>query len=393
MSTLFRWKGLQDQQPTQGVLLARNQRDLSAQLNARKIVFISAQRLGTHKRLTLAEMLFLFEQLCPLLHSGIPLLESIQMIADNEKSSRLNNTLKLLSTEISSGRKISETIAQYLPAKEQNIAKMLALGEHNGSLNEMLEKILHQKNREQQVRKRMIQAMIYPGFLGIISVAVMLMLTLWIVPEFQYTYAQMGMTLPFHTQMTMLFSQFLLEYGLLILVLFLGGCFVLRVLLSYSKSMQWFIAQIQLRCPIVGKLYQAYCLRHFSSNLNISYQAGMPIGESLAWLANTSPQPVYRAALKQLQTRVNNGMNLKQALQNTAFFPTLVVQFVDVGERSGTLAHGLKSIEKYYDNQLETATSRLLTLFEPLLIVFIALGIGWIVVTMYLPIFNLGYTF
>ncbi len=393
MTHFFQWQGIQDKHSVQGVLTAKNHADLAKKLNARHITLVSARKLKARKQFNTADLLLLFEQLLPLLRSGIPLLESIQMIATNETSNKRKHLLKMFADEMAGGRKISEILENHLSKKEKSIAKILALGEHNGCLTDMMEKLMTQKNRERQVRKRFLQALTYPAFLAVISVAVMLVLTVWIVPEFEKTYAQMQMTLPVYTQITVAFSHALIQHGFSIAMVLLGSIVVLRIVVPLARPLQYFIAQMQLHLPCIGKLYKAYHLRHFASNLGVSYQAGMPINEALTWLCNTTPQHVYRQALKQLQQQVSNGVGLKKAIENTPFFPTRVLQFIAVGERSGHLEEALHSIEKYYDEQLETSIARLLSLLEPVLIVWIAICIGWIVVTMYLPIFNLGYAF
>ena len=393
MSYLFRWQGLQEKQTKQGILAAKNVRELTRQLNKRQIILLSARKLGRYKHLKIANLLPLFEQLCPLLKAGVPILESMQMIASTETTNKRNHLMKLLIDEISGGKKMSETIACYLDNKEQSTAKLLALGEHNGQLIFMLEKLIQQKQREQKMKKRLIQALIYPSFLAVVSLGVMLILTLWVVPQFEQTYANMSMKLPFSTQLTLAASNILLQYGHIIAAGLVVGIVILHIAVSIFDSLRQLIARLQMACPILGKLYQAYCLRHFASNLKISYQAGMPISESLAWLHQTTAQHVYGSALHRLYTQVSQGASLKKALQNTTFFPLRVVQFVAVGEQSGQLEESLLSIEQYYDDQLETHSARLLALFEPCLIVWIAICIAWIVVTMYLPIFNLGYAF
>ncbi len=391
MATLFEWEGVQNNSRIRGKCFAESMTDLANQLGERKILLCSARRRITKHKLSNKQANFVLEQLFALLRAGIPILKTLEIITSNEKSPRLVNALEQIKQEISAGSKLSDAIAMQLPDREKTTAKILALGEHNGCLIITMERLLKQKQKEREIRDQFVQATIYPLFLGIVSFSVMLLLTVWVVPEFKQTYSGMGAELPFYTRVTIAISEIIVERWLFVVTIIGMAIMIIMALLRYSKSAKWFLSRLQLQLPILGSLLSSYFCHHFASNMRTAYQSGMPLSDSLAWLPQTSAHPGYRAALKSIQADTHRGVSLHQAIKNSAFFPTIVEQFISIGEHSGSLDDALKRIEQHFAERLEITTKHFLKIFEPAMITLIALCVGWIVITMYLPIFNLGY--
>ena len=391
MPVLFEWQGLQKNQRVHGESFAESKADLANQLGTKRILLCSAHRRSARRPLSVKQVYQLLERLLALLRAGIPLLQALAIMSGSEKSPAMAQAIAHIRQNIAAGNKLSDVIATQLPSKEKTTARLLALGERNGCLVLAMQRLLKQKHQARKIRERCVQASIYPLFLGIVSFGVMLLLTLWVVPEFEKTYAQIGAVLPLYTRMTIAVSKTLLTHGVSVAATCGGVMLVAATLLRYSQTAQWLFARLQLRTPILGNLLLGYFCHHFASHMRIAYQTGMPLTESLQWLPQTSTHPGYRAALKSIRDDTLRGVSLRQAVRNSGFFPAVVEQLISIGEHSGALSNALEHIERHYAEHLETTVSRLLKMLEPAMIVLIACGVGWVVITMYLPVFDLGY--
>lgn len=391
VAVLFEWHGLQNNRRIRGKSFARNKTDLADQLKEKKILLCLARRCMVQRQLSVKQVYLLLEQLLMLMRSGIPLLQALEIMSDTAKSTVSANAIEHIRQNISAGNKLSDAIAPQLPDKEKTTARFLALGERNGCLILAMERLLKQKRQEKKIRDQFVQAMIYPLFLSAVSFSVMLLLTVWVVPEFKKTYAEIGAALPLYTRMTITVSEVILVHGLSIAAVTGVTIILIAALLHYSRTAQWLFARLQLRVPILGSLLLDYFCHHFASHMRIAYQSGMPLSESLMWLPQTSSHPGYRAALKSMYADTQRGISLRQAIRNSTFFPAVVEQLISIGEHSGSLNDVLEHIEQHFAEHLETTVNRLLKMLEPAMIVLVAFSIGWIVITMYLPVFDLGY--
>ena len=393
MSGLYHWQGIsKDGVRVRGQCAAENIDALSKRLADKQIILSSARRGGRMRPLSSQQAYFLLEQILTFLRSGLPLLKALEIIRHGEKNPRAAAALDAIIQRIKSGRSLSHSLASQLAENKKIAVAVLSFGERNGRLTETIERFLIQEKKQQQIRSQLAQAAIYPSFLGGVSVAVMLLLTVFVIPEFKRTYEEMGVTLSIYTRITTGFADVILEHGLVFLTTAASVVTAIALLKRISPRVKWLLAAMQMRLPVIGILMQSYFCRHFAANVGMAYQSAMPLSEALAWLPKTASHVGYCAALKQIHDEINRGTSLYQAVAGSDFFPSLFVQLIQTGEHSGALGNMLEKIEHHYDGHLEHCTKRLIKILEPAMILAVAACAGWIVITMYLPIFNIGFT-
>ena len=390
--TAFYWRGIgADKKYTKGICYAKNNDDLRKQLLKKHILLCHSRKKLFGNNLSSKQISFILGQLLTFLRAGMPILKSLEMICDNEKSRQVACKIEDIKNKIETGGKLSDSLAFQTSPKENVMLEILAVGERSGHLVTVLERLIQQREQEEDIRNQLKRAVTYPLFLIITAITVMVVLMLWVVPEFKQVYENMETALPAYTMNTIMVSNMLKDHGITIIVgLFLLGGF-LTVLKNTVPYIGWLFAKLQLRIPITGSLLTIYFCRHFASNMKLVYQSGMPLEESLRWFSKSGIHPVYCAALKNIQQNINRGQSLNQAIKQSKFFPIFFYQIIQAGEHSGALEQALHKIEQHYDEKLKNRINTMIQLIEPILITGIAVCAGWLMMTIYLPIFNLGF--
>ena len=388
---LFYWHGIdQNQTYVKGSCVARNLNDLKQQLLKRQVLLCKSQRKLWNNKLTTKQTTFVLNQMLTFLHAGIPIIKTLEMIRDNQESQSFSQHIDDLKNKIEAGESLSSSLMYQVSPKEKIMIEMMRVGERSGHLIRVLEHLIKQREKEQRIRGKLKRALIYPSFLIVASIAIVSILMVWAIPEFKQTYESMGAALPKHTANTIYLSLLIKTYGAQVavaLTLFVLSIAYLRRKIPY---LEWVLAKLQLRTPLLGTLIRTYLYRHFAANIYLAYQAGIPLEEALSWLVSSAVHPVYCHQLDNVRQSIRRGKNLHTAIQDCGFFSNFIFQVIQAGEHSGTLNQSLEKIEQHYNDNLENAVKVVMQLIEPILITGIAICVGWLIVSIYLPIFNLG---
>lgn len=389
---LFDWRGLAaDGLPRSGRTTAHDLEELSQRLADDGVTLLKARPRRAPMRFTAPTAYRFLEQLSSLLTAGVPILEALNLIRQDETSRRLDAIFCGVLENVESGLPLSESLAPFIKRGDRIILQALALGERSGKFDEVLTRLLVQRKKAVRARSQLTRAAVYPAVLTFISTAVVILMMVWAVPEFSAIYADFGAALPAYTLAVVSLSDFIIANGLSATAWFAAAAGVLFAAQRASPPLRRTLAQVQLHLPVAGRLLRIRFYRRFATDVNLVYRAGMPLGEALSWLLSTSEHPRYRDALERVCESVSRGSSLNEALAAARFFPPFIIQTVRVGENSGSLEQAFERIEGFYDDALENATDKLVKLFEPLLIALLSLIIGALVVAMYLPMFNLGF--
>ena len=390
-SQLFSYRGL-EQQKTRvvGLLYAVDKDDLSRRLAERNIYLLSCRRRPWPRPMNSGEMIWLLDQLQLLLQAGLPVPEALRALQTHAPQ-RLQAILAGVLDMVESGYGLAAGLKPYLCAQAQVVSQLIKIGEQNGQLPIILEKLVAENRHSLQIKQNIIQSLAYPIMLSIIAVCIVSAMMVWVIPEFKKIYAGLGASLPIYTTITIQLSEWLTGYGGQIIVAVLAGGGLLAVVMHKHAGTRWLWARASLSLPFFGKLQRVYLCRRFAGHLRIIYHSGVSLNEAFAWLTATSNQAVYCLALKRIHQDLSHGHSLQHAIHRSGFFPTLVEQMITSGENSGSLEQALARIETFYGANLQSMASQLPRLLEPILIVFIAIAVAWILVSLYLPIFNLGF--
>jgi len=265
---------------------------------------------------------------------------------------------------------------------------MVRAGEVGGALDSVLLRLADTIEKQVELRRKVKSAMTYPLVVAILVLTIVAAMLLFVIPMFQGIYAQLGGTLPPPTQILINISKICRKFFILIFLAEVGGAFAFRRWINSEDGRKRWDA-IKLKMPIFGKLVRKTALARFSRTLSALVRSGVPILESLDIVADTSGNHVVATAVRETQSAVKRGDPLSKKLEEHPVFPPMVVQMMYVGEETGALDEMLDKIADFYDQEVEATVDALTSLIEPLLIVVMGVCVGGMIISLYLPMFNI----
>ncbi len=354
--------------------------------------FVSRARVSSkrHARVTTDDRVALFQQLATLISSGTPLLESIQVCAQQSESTKLQETLDEIAERISSGSPLHAAMAEYPNVFETHWVNVIQTGEAAGKIGLVLHE-LNQKIREQrEARRQLMGALAYPIILSIVSVIAITVLLSFVVPTFASMFAEMGSELPQLTQFVVNLSDFVVHYGIFVAAGLFGLGLGFRQYLKTELGRRRTTA-VALSVPLLGELLVYSAMYRFASGLALLLKSGVPMLEALNTLAGVFHlSPIYRDAVVHAQEKVAAGAPLADSLQDTNLFTNMMTSMVHVGEESATLAGVMEQTAPYYKERMQNIVTKLTKLMEPTIIVIMGAAIAVVMMSIYLPMFEMA---
>ncbi len=345
----------------------------------------------THgKKLTAKDNALLLRQLSTLLNANIPVVQSLDMVAQAQVNASGKTMLLTIKKDIESGTSFSKALRHY-PANFSPLScNLLAAGEQAGSLDQMLDRVASYAEKSESLKKKIKKALTYPA--AIISIAFFITagLLVFIIPTFKQVFDGFNAELPAATRAVIGLSDALRHYGWIALIGFGLSLYLLKN--SYQKNSN-FVAKVDklsLRLPIIGNILEKAAIARFARTLATTFAAGLPLVDALQSVAAATGNAVFSNATLHIRDEVSQGLKIQRALNNTHLFPSLVVQMVGVGEDSGSLELMLGKVADLYEEDVNHAVDNLSTLLEPLLMLILGVLIGGLVIALYLPLFKLG---
>jgi type IV pilus assembly protein PilC len=335
------------------------------------------------------ELVVFTRQLATLIDAGLPLLRSMNILHAQLKPSKLRDTLEEMTEDIQSGTTFSEALAKHPKVFDRLYVNMVRAGEIGGMLEVVLNRLADYAEKRQALKRRVRGAMIYPIAVMIIAAGVVGFLMVRVVPVFAEIYADFGGTLPGPTQFLVLASNFMVTSWWLILV-YISSTLIFFKILFKIPAVQRIRDRVVLKVPLISGLVVKIAVARFSRTLGTLIASGVPILQALKIVKETIGNVVIQAAIDQVHDSIREGETIAAPLEECGVFPPMVVNMIDVGEETGSLDAMLMKVADTYDAEVEASVSALLTMMEPMIIVFLGFIVGYIVVALYLPIFMLG---
>lgn len=379
---------------------ARNPKQLRESLEEQGFHVFSVRRRLVDSLLSLAgsrgewtgrRFLSFNQELIVLLRSGLPILQVLDTIIDRLESGQMYDVLREVREDIRGGSSLSEAFGKFPHCFPHLYLASIKAGEKTGDLPVTLGRYIGYQKRVEAIRSKVKNAAFYPLLLTISVVVVVLFLMLFVVPRFTQVYADAQVDLPFMTKFLVTIANGLGQ-SLPILVPVLVGMAILLPMFFRTERGAYIIDRIKLKLPFVGKLVNQYGLLSFCRTVGTTVSSGIPIVESLRMSRATLNNRIYEEKMVAAIRKVEEGTGLADALEQTGFFSGIALRMISVGETSGSLADMLTDVADYYESEVEYQLERLTSLIEPAMMVGMGLLIGGIVVSMYLPIFQLGET-
>jgi len=335
------------------------------------------------------ELVIMTRQLSTLIDAGLPLLRSINVLIAQLKPSKLRDILREIRDDIQAGSTFSEGLAKHPKEFDRLYVNMVRAGEVGGMLEVVLQRLATFMERRQALKRRVKSAMVYPVAVLVVAVGIVWFLLSYVVPEFAVIFEDFGAKLPWMTQFLIKCGDFA-RFEWWKVALYFNGTIITIKVLSKIHTVKRITDRVVLRIPLVGDLITKVAVARFSRTLGTLITSGVPILQSLRITKETIGNEVIENAIQKVHDSIKEGDTIAAPLDESKVFPPMVVNMIDVGEETGSLDAMLMKVADIYDAEVEAAVEALLALMEPVMIVILGFICGFIVISMYLPIFSLA---
>ena len=332
-------------------------------------------------------------QIATMMASGVPMVQSFDIIADGQKNVRFKNILLDVKQTIEGGSSLSEALGRYPVQFDELYCNLVHAGETSGVLDTVLDTVATYKERTEGIKKKIKKALFYPMMVLAVVFLVILIMLLFVVPVFSKTFEDAGAELPAPTQMLVSASTFMQSYWWVVI-----GTIVITIasfIFFKKRSLKFahFLDRMALKMPVMGSIVRNSAIARFARTLGVTFHAGVPLVEALDAVAGATGSSVYSSAVLQMRDDISVGHQLQLAMKQTGLFPNMVVQMTAIGEESGALDNMLFKVAEFYEEEVSNAVDTLSTLLEPIIMVVLGTIVGGMVIALYLPIFKLAGTF
>lgn len=394
---LARWKwigiGPQDR-PLSGEMIGRSKADIAAELTKQHIVIRRITKKGGlgggSGRINANDIMVFARQMATMIRAGIPLLQALQVVAESLRKPAMVALVQHMMGDVSSGSSFSDALRRHPKHFDRLFINLVDAGEQSGALDRMLDRIATYKEKVESLKARVKKALWYPTAVMTIGIAVTMLLLIKVVPEFESMFQSFGAELPPLTQMTVNLSELAQRFWLVALGAVIATICLIKISIQRSPKVAYRMHALLLRLPIIGDIMHKSALARFSRTLATTFASGVPLVEGLETAAGATGNKVYERAVAQTRQDVATGQQLHFAMRMTNRFPPLAIQMVSIGEESGSLDTMLNRVADYFEEEVDNKVDALTSLMEPIIIVVLGILVGGVVVSMYLPIFELG---
>ena len=335
------------------------------------------------KKLTL-----LCSQLAIELRAGLPLVSSLRLVAENEEDKKIKRILSEVADDVHAGNGLADSFAARGPGLPRTFIETVRAGEESGKLDETFEKLQKYYENADAVSSKVASAMVYPAMLISVAVIVVAIIMLKAVPVFEDTFSSMGNELPLPTKLLIAMSNFLVDNILLIIAVIAAAGLAL-FFYGRTDSGRHVYARLMLTFPGVNLVNRMNAASQFSSTLSTMLSSGLPLVSAARITANTSDNLLIAEDIEKAVTGVIEGNRLADGLDKSQWFPALLKEMVTVGEETGKLESTLDVVSDYYTKEVDVAVKRALDILNPVITIVLALIVVFILLSVYLPLFNM----
>ena len=345
--------------------------------------------LNFRKRVSTKSLVVFTRQLSTLIAAGLPLVKALRTLYDQLEPGTLKDIIKNIAGEVESGTNFSEALSRFPRVFPEFYANMIKAGELGGMLEGILKRLSEFLDKNQRLKEKIKSALMYPAFVMLVAVLILIMLMIFVIPTFTNMFAELGGALPLPTKVLITTSEIIRRAWFLIPVI------PVIIVVSYRSlvkniNRRFVVDKIKLRIPVVGVLIQQVCVARFSRTLGTLLTSGVPILDALQTVKDTVGNEFIARSVLQVRDSIKEGESVSGPMEASKAFPPLVVKMINIGEETGQLDKMLIQIADNFEEEVDVAITGLTSLLEPLLIVFMGLVVGFIVISMFMPLFSLA---
>ncbi len=328
-------------------------------------------------------------QFATMIDAGLPIVQCLNILTEQSESKLLRRTIRIIQQDVEGGSTLADALAKHPKIFDDLYVNMVQAGEAGGVLNTILNRVALFIEKATKLKRKVKGAMIYPTTIIGVAVVVVAILLIFVIPVFSDLYGSMGKALPAPTQITINISNWFVANWYYMLFGLVGIFVAIRTYYQTEQG-RMNIDRLLLRLPVVGDLLRKVAVARFSQNMAILLSSGVPILDGLAITARTAGNRVVEKAIMDSRVSISQGKTVAEPLRESKIFPPMVCSMVAVGENTGGLDGMLRKVAELYEEEVDDAVANLTALMEPLIMVVLGVILGALVISMYLPIFQMG---
>jgi type IV pilus assembly protein PilC len=384
--------------PQRGEMDGEDKQSVAAQLRTKGLIVVDIEEqapptagdlLSRFKRVKAQELTVMTRQLSTMISSGMSMLRALYVLEDQADNDKLKEALTQVRQDVEAGISLSEALGRHPDIFSDLYIAMVAAGETGGILEETLKRVADQLEKDDALRRQVKSAMSYPILIGGFALLVLLALVAFLVPVFEKVFKDFGGGLPTITQFTVTLSHLITDRWYLLIGGIIGAIYAFKKWKSTERGReQW--DRLKLKVPWrIGEVIQKIALARFSRTYSALISAGVPMLEAITITGKTSGNRVVEKSMESVYESVKGGGSISAPMRNEPqAFPLMVTQMIAVGEETGALDSMLSKIADFYEDEVAAAIKMLTSILEPLMIVIVGVIVGFIVISMYLPLFE-----
>jgi type IV pilus assembly protein PilC len=356
--------------------------DITAAGGGFKIPFLKREKVK------LKELAVYSRQLSVLIDAELPLIQSLGILEEQQKNTYFKNVIKTVKDDVEAGSTLNQAKRKHPKAFDDLYCNLIASGEQSGSLDVMLRRLSEFIEKNARLRSKVKQASIYPVAIMLFAFTVAFFLLWKVIPVFANIFRDLGAELPWLTAVIVQLSDFIQKYVLVII----GGLIALVLAFRYYRSTtpgRWSTDRLILKMPLFGPLLYKVAMTRVTRTLATLISGGVPMLEALKITSTTAGNVIIEKEITDARKLVSEGKTMAESFKQSGKFPTMMLQMINVGEATGTLDEMLSKLAVFYDEEVDNAVASLLSILEPIMLIFVGAMVGGLVVAMYLPIFSL----
>jgi type IV pilus assembly protein PilC len=373
-------------------LEAPSRDDVIAQLRKQRLNVVKIDEATPKKpkrgNIKMRDIVILTRQFSTMINAGLPLVQTMTILAEQSENKVLSEIMRKVVFDVESGNTVADALGKHPQAFSGLYVNMVAAGEAGGILDTILMRLATFMEKNDALIRKVKGAMIYPGVIMSVAVVAVTVLLIFVIPVFENLFASAGLALPLPTRIVMGASRFLKGYWYVVMASIGTAVFLFRKY-NATPDGKLNVDRFMLRVPVLGDVLRKSAVSRFTRTLGTLISSGVSILDGLEITAKTAGNRVVQDAIMESRSSIAGGDTIAAPLKKSGVFPPMVISMISVGEQTGGLDEMLSKIADFYDEQVDTAVSNLLSLLEPIMIVFLGVVVGGMVVAMYLPIFDM----
>ena len=328
-------------------------------------------------------------QLSTLVDAGLPIVRALRILEAQQKPGPMRVAIRLVAEDVEAGTSLSEAMARHPKCFDRLYTNMVRAGELGGVLDVILTRLAQFMEKAQALKRKVIGAMIYPSAVISFALIIVVLLLIFVVPQFEKIFADMKIQLPGVTRTLLGVSRWVQSWGWIAILGFPFAVFATFRMLRMSQGGRYFVDSMKLHIPILGRIVAKGSVARFTRTLGTLLSAGVPILDAITITADTSGNEVFSKALHGVREGIREGENFAQPLRQAKVVEPMVVNMIDVGEETGELDKMLEKVADTYDDEVETLVSSLTSLLEPVMVITLGGIIGFIVLALFMPMVSM----